>query len=74
MSYQTGTGIMLFPPREATYPSFVDLDAALRGLQPHVRKVKTKRFKFSKRRAPVTFVQTAGRFRRKAGRQASLTA
>lgn len=57
VSYQTGTGIVLHPPQQAMYPSYIDFDAAIRGLQPHVHKVRSRRFKFSKHRR-TSFVST----------------
>lgn len=42
MSYPLLTGIKLFPPAEATYPTFVDFDAALRLLDHRKSRKRMK--------------------------------
>jgi len=54
VSYQAQGGVVLWPPQEAVFPTFVDFDAAVRGLQPHVRRTNTRRFRFSRRRRALT--------------------
>jgi hypothetical protein len=54
VSYQAQGGVVLWPPQEAVFPTFVDFDAAVRGLQPHVRRTRTRRFRFSRRRRALT--------------------
>ena len=48
------TGINLFPPQEASYPTYVDFDAVIKGLERHksrkrltlLRKLKRKQDKY----------------------------